>query len=288
MEKQLEPNNSDRRKNKMLCLDLDGTTYNSSHRVSKANAEMISQASNSGYEICICSGRGPTMYVPTARELGVECDIYMVGYNGAVVYKLDEEGRIIKKLFETLMTEAQVKKFLTVAEDLTVEMDIGDKLYAKLPEGEGQNMIMLENHTKLCGSNAEIISSLDSKSPNKITVLTEDPRGFVEGCKEIEGFDDDGIAIVVAGPYWCETINLGHDKEVGIQLVLDEIGLTFEDCTYFGDGANDATGLARCGLGIAMKGAKPEAIVSADRVSKWTNDEDAVAKELERILKLDK
>jgi len=275
------------RKSKMLCLDLDGTVYGSNHKVSSANADMIAKASRNGYEICFCTGRGPTMYIPTARELGVECDTYMVGYNGAVVYKLDKDGRIIKTLFQTIMNKTQVNKFLTVAKDLAVEMDIGDKLYAKVPEG-GEQMNLLQNHTKLCGSNAEIIPSLESKAPNKISVLTEDPKGFVEKCKAIDGFEDDGITIVVAGKYWCETIDLGHDKEVGIELVLDEIGLTFEDCIYFGDGANDATGLARCGLGVAMKGANEEAIASANRVSKWTNDEDAVAKELEIIIKADK
>merc|ERR1719428_962709 len=250
---------------------------------------MIAKASQNGYEICICSGRGPTMYVPTPSELGIEGgSMYMVGYNGAVVYKLDKDGRIIDTLFQTRMTESEVNKVLTVAKDLVVEMDIGDKLYARVPEGgDEESMTLLENHTKLCGSNAKIILDFKGKAPNKISVLTTDPKGFVQKCKAIEGFEDDGIIVVVGGPYWCETINLGHDKEAGIQLVLDKIGLTFEDCIYFGDGANDATSLARCGLGIAMKGAKPEAIANANRVSQWTNDEDAVSEELKLILNED-
>merc|ERR1712224_324156 len=36
-----------------------------------------------------------------------------------------------------------------------------------------------------------------------------------------------------------------------------------------------------------MKGAKPEAIASANRVSQWTNDEDAVSEELKLILNED-
>ena len=64
-------------------------------------------------------------------------------------------------------------------------------------------------------------------------MLTKDPKGFVEKCKAIEGFKDDGIAVVVGGKFWCETVNLSHDKKAGIQLVLNEIGLTFEDCTLW-------------------------------------------------------
>mmetsp|Transcript_4431 Transcript_4431/g.4904 ORF Transcript_4431/g.4904 Transcript_4431/m.4904 type:complete len:285 (+) Transcript_4431:314-1168(+) len=274
-------------KNKLLCLDLDGTLYNSNHRVSPANAKMVSEASKNGYEICLCSGRGPTMYVPTAKELGVEGGIYMVGYNGAVVYRLDEDGCIFHRLFETLMTKEQVMKILKFTQDLGVEMDVGDKLYAKVPKGE-EHRKLLKAHTDLCGSSAEILLSLHSKTPNKISVLTNDPKEFVDMCNSIEGFCDDGIGIVVGGKFWCETINLSHDKKVGISLVLKEIGLAFEDCLYFGDGANDATSLKNCGLGIAMKSAKPEAIASANFVSEWTNDEDAVAKELEILLNEEK
>jgi len=244
---------------------------------------MVSEASKNGYTICFCTGRGPTMYVPTARELGIEGDLYMVGYNGAVVYQLDEDGRIIKILYERIMTKLEVSKFLSIAKDLAVEMDIGEKLFAKVPEG-GEQMNLLNDHENLCGSKAEIISSLDLKAPNKISILTKNPKEFVEKCEAIEGFNDDGIGIVQGGKFWCETININNDKEVGIQHVLKEVGLTFDDCIYFGDGANDATSLRACHLGIAMKDAKPEAIENADWVSDWTNDEDAVAKELEKLL----
>jgi len=53
---------------------------------------------------------------------------------------------------------------------------------------------------------------------------------------------------------------------------------------YLGDGANDATSLSWVGLGVAMRGSKPEALAAADRVNLWTNDEDAVAKEIELLL----
>ena len=51
-----------------------------------------------------------------------------------------------------------------------------------------------------------------------------------------------------------------------------------------GDGANDATMLAAVGLSIAMGQGRAEAKAAAKRVSEWTNDEDAVARELEAIL----
>merc|ERR1719476_210071 len=93
---------------KVLCTDLDGTLYNSNHRVSERNAAAVAAASAAGYEVCLCSGRGPTMYVPTARELGVPGGLYLVGYNGAVVYRLGEDGEILETFFETQMSSPQI------------------------------------------------------------------------------------------------------------------------------------------------------------------------------------
>ena len=46
----------------------------------------------------------------------------------------------------------------------------------------------------------------------------------------------------------------------------------------------NATILAAVGVGIAMANARPEAKAAASRVSRWTNDEDAVAKEIWSLL----
>ena len=64
----------------LLCLDLDGTLLGSDHRVSQANADAVAAAAATGWTIALSTGRGPTMYCPTARELGiVGRGLYLVG-----------------------------------------------------------------------------------------------------------------------------------------------------------------------------------------------------------------
>ncbi|CAE8602549.1 unnamed protein product, partial [Polarella glacialis] len=265
---------------RMLCLDLDGTLYGSDHQVSQANAEAVAAASKAGYVVALCSGRGPTMYVPTAEELGINNNLYMVGYNGAVVFELDASGHVMKSLFETRMSATQVEKVLKLSQGLAVEYDVGEVQHARSYPGEAQRL--LESHAQLVRS-TPIVGDLpelgpDKCQPNKLTVLTSDPKGFVARAMEQPGFTDDGIGVVVGGPYWVETVNLHADKEVGIRLLCTHLGIKIENCVYFGDGDNDATSLKACGLGIAMAQAKPEAKEAANKVSQWSNDEDAVAK----------
>ena len=84
------------------------------------------------------------------------------------------------------------------------------------------------------------------------------------------------------GPSWVDTVE-EHDKATGSHIA-EHLGIGLDACIAFGDGANDATMLAAVGLGIAMGQGRDGAKAAAKRVSKWTNDEDAVACELEAIL----
>lgn len=148
---------------------------------------------------------------------------------------------------------------------------------------------LLAKHVRLVRSSPVIASELPEVGPgkcepNKLSVLTSNPDAFVATANGTPGFSDDGIGVVVGGPFWVETVNLKADKASGVRLLCEEIGCTPSSCVYLGDGANDATSLELCGLGIAMSQAKPEAKAAATRVSRWTNDEDAVAREIEFLL----
>lgn len=266
-----------------MCFDLDGTLYGSDHQVSRVNAEAVETAHKAGFTIAFCSGRGPTMYVPSPGELGLT-DYYMVGYNGAVVFHIDANGRIIERFFETKMTDAQVNKVLSRAAGLAVEFDVGEEQFALVPEGVEEAEELLRRHTTLVRSRYQRITDPAGLAPNKLTVCMENPQEFVADCNATPGFKDDGIGVVRGGPFWVETVNLTHDKAVGVKILCDHLGISLGDCIAFGDGANDATMLAACGLGIAMAQSSDEAKQAADRVSQWTNDDNAVAREITALL----
>ena len=153
--------------------------------------------------------------------------------------------------------------------------------------------------------------------PNKFTVFADaaseaDAAALNEQAASLGAVQ--GVALVPGGPFWVETVvtpgalphrvpsprctaesmhhlwlqvdtvDVEHDKAVGVGLLARRLGVTLSDCIAMGDGANDATMLAAVGLGVAMRQGREEAKAAAKRVSAWTNDEDAVARELEAIL----
>ena len=56
----------------------------------------------------------------------------------------------------------------------------------------------------------------------------------------------------------------------------------------FGDGSNDAEMLKEVGFGVAMKNAKALPKSMANKVSVWTNHEDAVGREILDLIRADK
>lgn len=272
---------SNRQGRRLLCLDLDGTTYNSQHVVSRANAEAIAAASRAGWTIAICSGRSPASHLPTARELGIEGCLHLVGCNGAIVAALDSDGAITERFFELQLGQEVLDKLRRVAPGRALKGDTGA---AQFVQHAGRRDLV-DAHCALESSTPTVVGDIGAHGPfNKITILDESPQELTEAAGAVEGFADDGVTLLRGGPFWCETVCLAHDKAAGVRLLCAHLGLRLADAVAFGDGDNDATMLAACGLGIAMAQGRPGAKRAADRVSRWTNDEDAVAREISALL----
>ena len=116
-----------------------------------------------------------------------------------------------------------------------------------------------------------------------MTVFDADGEALKGLAASLGAFE--GIRLVMGGPNWADTVDVAHDKAAGIRLLCERLGHRLQDCVAFGDGANDASMLEAVGLGIAMAQGREEAKAAADRVSQWTNDDDAVARELVAMLR---
>lgn len=268
-----------------MCFDLDGTLLNEEHRVSDRNRKAISAAEDAGYSIALCTGRGPTMYMPNKSELGVAGDLHVVCYNGALVGRVGANGSVEHWMFENQMSPAQVKKVLDLSEGLVVELDIGPTQYVNNASLSPSQQAQLDEHVACTKASPVSVQSFDGlPPPNKVTVLTHDPWGFIQKANSIPDFEADGIGLIVGGPFWIETVVLARDKAAGVQLLCDEMHAATSDCVYFGDGGNDAVALGLAGLGIAMANAQPKAKKLANKVSEWSNVEDGVGREIELLL----
>lgn len=66
---------------------------------------------------------------------------------------------------------------------------------------------------------------------------------------------------------FCDVVPRASSKPRGIRAMLEHHGLTLADAVAFGDGGNDESMLAACGIGVAMGNAKPGTKAVADYVT---------------------
>jgi Cof subfamily protein (haloacid dehalogenase superfamily) len=280
-------------KRAMICLDLDGTLYGADHAVSPANAEALRRAHQAGYTIALCTGRSLNCHLPSARELGITGDdLFIVGCNGAVVVRMKEDGSVAETIFETQISPANIDRIAnTLGRERAQKADIIGRQYCSFSPDDSAQRMLVESHSALERTQPEWLDdyavSLKAleRAPNKMTVFGENTKALAEEAAAL-GLED-GIALVPGGPAWVDTVDLGHDKAEGVKLLCERLGLRIESCIAFGDGANDVSMLSTVGLGIAMAQGRQEAKEAANRVSQWTNGEDAVAKEIDDLLAQD-
>jgi len=223
--------------------------------------------------------------MPNKSELGVSGDLHVVCYNGALVGRVSATGSVEHWMFENQMSPQQVQKVLDLSEGLVVELDIGPTQYINNVSVSPSQQAQVDEHVACTKASPVSVPNFDNlPPPNKMTVLTDDPWGFLDKASSIPDFEADGIGLIVGGPFWIETVVLSRDKAAGVQLLCDELHASTSDCVYFGDGHNDAVALGLVGLGIAMANAQPKAKETAKKVSEWSNLEDGVAREIELLL----
>ena len=73
-------------------------------------------------------------------------------------------------------------------------------------------------------------------------------------------------------------MNPSVNKGEGLKRLAEELGIPVSAVVAFGDGKNDLEFLADAGLGIAMSNARSQTRAAAARVTRFTNDDDGVAR----------
>ena len=312
----------------LICLDLDGTLYGADHGVSPVNAAAVGRASRAGYRIALCTGRSLNCHLPTARDLGLVDDLFVVACNGAVVIRQSADGAVAERFFETQLSAQTIDSIAGVlGSGRAQKADVIGRQYYTCSADDDAQRALVEAHSHLERTSPERLddyaASLKAlaRAPNKMTVFSSDastlaaeaaalgerhparvelgripprfilrvrrppvPRIGDSHSSPRAGTVDGGIVLLLGGPTWVDTVDVAHDKAAGVRLLCERLGIGLESCVAFGDGANDASMLRAVGLGIAMAQGRDEAKAAADRVSRWRNDEDAVAKEIDALL----
>ncbi|GLC87620.1 Cof-type HAD-IIB family hydrolase [Lysinibacillus piscis] len=256
---------------KIIFFDIDGTLYNDEKKIPQSAKEAVLAARRNGYEIAIATGRSPFMAKPILEELDIHT---YVTFNGQYVVYQDEVIYANEIDKESL---AKIAEFSASRDEPVVFLD--DKhMVATAP---AHHMVSDSLATLMHHDYPKIDATYYMQNPvyQTLAFVTEQDEPLYR-----EKFPN--VRLVRWHPYSCDILPLGGSKALGIEKVLEKMGLTMEDAIAFGDGLNDIEMLTAVGTSVAMGNAEDEVKAVAKYVTDHI-DQDGIAKMLRELKIID-
>lgn len=270
---------------KLFAIDMDGTLLNNKGVVSQYTKDILKKATNQGHIICLITGRTLNMAKEQYIQSGLKTPIGL--FNGAVIHSYVDND--FKSEIRTLKL-SRVKE--VVCNDLLIAMSNGmtietlnNTYISHIDDGTLVSGMAIMGTPTFC-------KNLNFIKEDIIIVLAELITKSGEVAEEIknkikETYPDLEISHWYSyenKKYMIEISSLSSRKDFALMRLAKHFGIDIKNTIAFGDGANDSHMLMTAGKGFAMKNAPSFVKRFADTITKFTNEEDGVAKEIEKLI----
>ena len=256
---------------KAIFFDIDGTLIDFDGSIPASTLDALHQAQAKGHAIFLCSGRSKGMIDP--RLLGFGFD-GIVASSGAYVEYHNEV------LLANYMSEDIVRSLISYMDEhhMAYIFQCTNKIVSTT-EGNQRFFVAMGGNPE--DENNSVNSLLDSRVSDDALLdhLSQYPdiEKAAYACSDVGVdqvrsdlspiFDVTAMSFKDAADSAGEITKAGVNKALGIQKVMDHLGITREDVIAFGDGANDYEMIAFAGVGVAMGNASDELKDLADMVT---------------------
>jgi len=280
---------------RLLALDLDGTLLNSHGQLSERNRSALAQARELGVRTALVTGRRFRDARPIALELGI--DIPLISHNGA----LTKHARTLETVAVTLLPLETAREVLRVGRSAG-----GDALVSDDPKGAG---VMVYDHVS--GDNRALSEYLrwarhihgdDFEDAIRKVDSLEDYLdhapvhvAFSGRCEAMRGLNEilnrelGAIAKIFPTLYaprdfgLLDVVHPQVSKATGVAAVAAELGISPDEVMAIGDNLNDLEMLHFAGTPVVMNNAEPALHEVPGFHLTASNDEDGVARAIEKF-----
>lgn len=255
---------------KIIFFDIDGTLHCSGLGIPQSTLDALKKLIENGHKIVMCTGRSRGMMPEEYFHMGFHG---MILGGGAYV---EYEGKV---LHHQLMTEEEVWKVVNWGkeEDIGIILEGEHFGYYETDNQKEYYLKMVEKTERDCEVKMHPLE--EAADIPKWTYHHMDPSR-----KEIIEDILDGKYV---GTYHqpansVEFLPAGVNKAKGIEEILKDSGIRWEDSYAFGDSANDIAMVQYVHYGVAMGNAVPELIEAAEYKTECA-DKDGIALGLKRF-----
>jgi len=272
---------------KLLAIDMDGTLLNSQSKITERTAAALRAALEANVRVILATGKARPAAMVALERVGLAGSGLVVSneqpgvfLQGLAVY--GSSGELLDS--DSLPAGVVILLFEHAMEnDISICAFLGDECVTTkmTPELEQLHYTYYEPLAKVVSSIPEVLRG----PPVKKILFMADPNYVQSELATFleEELIDSGAQLCQAVPNMLEVVPQGVNKWVGMQKLLNHMGLQPDEMMAIGDGLNDLELIQNAGFGVAMANAVPQVLGSADVVS-TSNDEDGVADAIYKYL----
>ena len=274
---------------KLVALDLDGTLFDNSSRISKRNLTAIRSITDKGIHVVISTGR-PFEGIPFDQIKGTGIN-YAITANGSGIYEISTG----KCLYENAMDEELVAPILNflLTRDIHMDAFIGGKGYTPIQCVETAQKLTvpssIKNYIITTRTRLDNILQFIHENQLKVQKMTLNFYPAADGTlidrETVRKFlvSNPSITTVCGGYNNLEFTRADANKGVGLRKLAEILGVNPDATMAIGDTENDLAIIEAAGIGVAMGNATDAVKARADYVT-TTNTKDGVAAAIEHFI----
>lgn len=266
---------------KVVFLDVDGTMVNSKGIIPESAKEAVQKAKANGHKLVVCSGRSLFQVPKMLLDLGFSG---IVGAAGAIVIAdgkeifhahIDEEHR-------KSVTEYMNKNNITFCFQTDDGIVMTEENQRKMMDIMQEKGITKEHLEQLVGK-FYIQKDVWNNDREEKIIYYEAPFPVSKVHEDLEPyFDAVQLSLSGSDEYSGEVGINGIHKATGMEIYLNHVGVTRENCIAIGDGPNDLQMMEYAGIGVAMGNAREDVKERANLVT-TDIDEDGIYNAFEHL-----
>lgn len=266
---------------KILFTDMDGTLLNDEKEISKNVYQAIDRFTGAGGRVVLSSGRPLNSILETKDRLGLSYPgMYVIAYNGALVYDCQAE----RPIFEKKLSIDYVNQTMDTAREFGIHCQTYSDTHI-LAERDSRELEAYRKHICLprmiVEDVAEYLKSIGME-PYKLIAIENAPNKLEELKQELSKRLCGKIHALYSAKNYLEIIHKDASKGNAVGFLCEYLGIPIEATVAAGDAANDISMLKAAGVGVAMKNATQDTKQVADYVTEHTNNEDGILELFDR------
>jgi len=268
-----------------VAVDFDGTLLNSNHQISSNNSRVLQRLHQQGIEIILASGRMKASMVDIWKKLGFSC--WVISYNGAQILRTETPDW--KLLYSVNVSTETYDAVIDLCQNRSLFLNIytNNGLYAFQANKNWQFADLYSSQTgAIYLDKFSQINDLPKSGIIKLLAITQadERQPLIDDIsKEFSAH----CQIIKSNPEYTEFHNSTVNKGNALKKWSELSGIHYSKVVALGDAENDFEMLTTAGLGLAPKNSTAGLLESFDNISKYTNDEDFVSRELTSLFSLD-